>query len=252
MHFSRGVSLIEIAIVVTILPLIITAFILVLDKTMNDAHKLAKQAAYDSSNTLAMERLEHDIKLATGFGSTVSSPFSDPYQPVGGWDYAGSGTSDRVLILSVPATTVRENATTRTTVYKDSASFNCSTELAYNPIHTYRAIYFVDNSTLYKRFLTDTATATCNTQIQKQSCPVADIASWPGICQARDEVIATEVSGFSITYRQDNAGGALPDQYSDSSAPGLARSVTITLTLSDPSSSAPASSTMNQTISRVN
>lgn len=235
---SRGVTLVEIMIVIVMIPLIIVAFIFVLDNTLYSAHQTAARAEYQSAVARAADRLEHDIRLASAFTADISGPFGDDYEPTAGWTYAGTGADNRVLILSLPATTVRDGANSRTTVYEDTATYNCTTELRRNPVLTYRAVYFIDNGTLYKRFLTDTSTASCGAQIQKQSCPADDIASWPASCEARDEVIATNVSRFSIDYLQYGLSAPLPDQYTDTAAPTLARSVQITLTLSKTTSPA--------------
>jgi prepilin-type N-terminal cleavage/methylation domain-containing protein len=248
----RGVTLIEITIVITILPLIITAFILVLDKTLGDAKTVAAQSTYDITSSLAIDRMEDDVRASTAFNSSVSAPYSDPYQPVAGWNYVGTGSTDRVMILSLPATTVRENATTRSVAYQDSATYDCATQLTLNPIMTYRAIYFVNNATLYKRFLTDTTTPTCATQIQKQTCPSASIASWPSICKARDEVIAEDVLAFSVDYHQDRSADALPNQYTDTGALSIARAATITLKIGKITNSKSTTSTQTLRIVRMN
>lgn len=235
---SAGVTLVEVMIVIVMIPLIIIAFIFVLDNTLYSAHQTAARAEYQSAIARATDRLEHDIRLASAFNSDISGSFSDDYAPVAGWTYAGTGTDDRVLILSLPATTVRDGASSRTTVYEDTAKYNCTTQLQNNPVLTYRAVYFINQGTLYKRFLTDTTTDSCGVQIQKQSCPAADIASWPASCGARDEIIATNVSRFSVDYLQYGLDTPLPNQYDDVASVTLARSVQISLTLSKTTSPA--------------
>lgn len=247
---SRGVTLIEITIAIVMLPIIVTAFVLVLSNTMHNAHETAARAEYQSILASATDQLEHDIRLATAFHGATAAPFTDSYKPAS-WNYSGTGTDDRVLILSLPATTVREGANSRTAVYEDTGAYNCTTELQNNPILTYRTVYFVDNGTLYKRFLTDTSTATCAPQIQKQTCPADDIASWPSSCEARDEIVATHVIGFSIDYLQHGLAAPLPDQYSDDAAVALADSVQITLSLSR-TTSPDIRTTSTVTIARTN
>lgn len=251
-RFTAGVTLVELALVITIMPLIITSFVLVLDKTLADARHSALQANYDGDSAFAADWLEHDIRLAAQFNTDISSQFSDPYEPGGGWDYSGSGSNDRVLILSLPATTVRDGSDSRDIVHEDSGTYNCTTELVYNPILTYRAVYFVDNGTLYKRTLTDTTTATCNSQVQKQSCPAADIGSWPTICEARDEVLVTDVSQFSVNYYPAHDTDVLPDQYTGSEPLNVAQAAEITLTISEPGASTPVTSKITLKTSKVN
>lgn len=251
---SRGISLVEVTIAITLLPLIITSFILVLDKTLFEARNTAIQTALSSDASFAIDWLERDIRLATAFNPDIATPYEDNYEPSGDWDYAGNGTDQRVLILSIPSTTLRSGTSSRVLTHIDGGTYNCDEgdQLTYNPVLTYRAIYFVEDGDLYKRYLTDTATDRCNDQIQKQSCPAANQDSWPSSCQAKDELIASKVSQFSIDYYEANETTPISDAYSDSSTLLGARAVGITLTLSQTSGSDTIERTVNLKSSRVN
>lgn len=246
-----GISLIEIIIAITIIPLIVASFILVLDKTLTEARRTAIQTTLDSSSSFAIDWLEQDVRIATGFNSTVGGVYSDTYAPDGGWEYEGEGADNRVLILSLPATSLRAGTSSRILTHIDGA-YNCTTELTYNPVLTYRAIYFLKDGNLYKRYLTDTTTDTCNPQIQKQSCPVAQIESWSSACKARDELLATDVSEFSIDYYNASETTPIANAYSDSSVLSTAQAVGITLTLSQTSGSNTIDSTVSLKSSRIN
>lgn len=247
-----GMTIIEITIVVTMLSLVILGFMVSLDRLLSEARKTGAQANYDSLASSAIDRIEEEVRIASAFNPNISSPYSDPYAPSGGWDYSGSGTTDRVLILSSPATTMRERASTNIQTYQDSVTFNCTSELTYNPAHHYRAILFVDDGILYKRFLTDTTTALCNSQIQKQSCPSSSIGSWPSECRARDEVIARDVSEFAVDYYRSNEIDPMDDAYTEPDTLTDAVAVVVRLTLRQPAGGDPSSATVQFRIARTN
>lgn len=246
--------MIEVAIAITILPLIITSFILVLDQTLYEARNTAVQTKLDNESSLAIDWLEQDIRLSSEFKSTISTPFDDDYQPSGGWSYVGDGENQRVLILSIPSTTLRSGTSSRILTHVDGGTYNCDEgdQLTYNPVLTHRAIYFVSDGNLYKRYLTDTTTATCNDQIQKQSCPAANEESWPSACKARDELIASNVSQFSVDYYDPYETNPISNAYSDASTLSSAQAVGVTITVSQESGGNTINSTVSLKSSRVN
>lgn len=241
-------------VVIVVMPLIITGILVILDQVINSARTSSAQAELQSDVAFAADWLERDIRLATSFESTISSPYADAtYQPVGGWDYAGSGAADRVLILGLPATSLREGDGSRMLTY-ESDGYNCTTELTYNPVLTYRAVYFVDNGTLYRRVITDTGVTTslCNTQSQKQSCPAIDKPSWPSSCEARDEVLAENVTGFAVDYFDKGEETPIANAYSDSTVLATANAVGVELTLSMPVGDNPLDTTLYIRSARIN
>lgn len=249
--YAYGVTLIELLIVVTLIPLIIVSFIFVLDSIMRDAAESTAQAQLSSDVSFASDWLEMDVRSATNFESSIDTAYTDSYEPSGGWEYTGNGQDDRVLILSLPSTTLRDGTSNREITYQDD-TFDCSSQMTLNPIMTYRAVYFVDNGTLFRRLLTDTTTATCNDQIQKQSCPAADMASWPSSCEARDEILAENVAVFSIDYYNSNDELPIDDAYTDASTLLTAKTVGITITAAKTIGSETVESTVNLRTARVN
>lgn len=250
-RWSSGVTLVELLIVVTLIPLIIVSFIVVLDKVMKDAAESTAQAQLSSDVSFASDWLEKDIRSATSFEPTISSPYGDSYEPGGGWSYVGNGSDDRVLILSLPSTTLRDGSSNREITYQDDG-FNCSTQLTYNPILTYRAVYFVDNGTLYKRVLTDTSTPTCNGQIQKQSCPESEKPTWSSECEVQDEVLATNVSQFSVDYYNSNDDIPLDEAYTDDSLLVTAKTLGVTITTAKTLGSDTVDATITLRTARIN
>ena len=244
---QRGVTLVELVIVVTLIPIIILGFILLLNSILIDSKRSAISAAYQADLGFAMDRIEHDVKYAAGFATEITPPHSDSNQPSGGWSYAGSGDNKRTLILVSPATTLAQGANTRSIVYTDD-TFDCSTNMSYNPPLMYRSIYFLDGTTLYKRFLIDSTTDTCNGPgIQKQSCPTG----YPD-CGARDEIIAKDIREFSIDYYQARDDSPLPDQYTNPEQVSVADAVRIKITMTQPNNANPISESITLKTARVN
>jgi len=261
-RLSFGVTIIELTVVITILPIIIALFIYAVFASVNASTKSKAQLELDTGVRDAMNVIERDVRYSVAFDKTVPAEYSDPYGPnnsgtngAEAWNFTGvpAASSDRILILSVPATTQAGVSNAREPVYVDG-SYNCSTERTYNPEHTYITIYFVRGGTLYRRILTDTTTTVCNgPQNQKQSCP-ADIYPWNVICEAKDEVIATNVSSFSIDYYVNQVATPISNVYtsSDPDILNTADDAEVTLTLSRQFAGETISGTSTLRIAKVN
>lgn len=257
-----GVTIVELSIVVALIPLVIVGIVVILQLTLSDSKKVALQSTYDSEAGFSADWLEHDVRFASEFKSNIASPYTDVYPPAGGWKYQGSGPNNRVLILSSPASTSKQGNSTRVLSYKKDlrtvgVPFNCTNQLTYNEILKYNSIYFVKDKTLYKRYITDTTSPLCNDQIQKQSCPSELRASWSPKCKASDEIIAENVTKFSVDYFA--ASGTNPainspieDQYSDPTSLNEAEAVEINFVITQPNHANPISSNNTIRITRVN
>ena len=188
----------------------------------------------------------------------------DPYSTFsnnGPWSYAGNGTN-RVLILQSNATSDNPLTGSRQPVYIGSGVACDPANLQYDTLLTYDTVYFVKNSILYRRRLIDpgppaTTTQTCAPQqYQKLSCPtVAQLApsTRDGSCGADDEVIARDVSGFSVDYYTDGASTTKLDAYgADSGAVTAASSIGITLALGRPIAGETVTGSASLRVARIN
>jgi len=225
---------------------------------LDDGRESTLSSTYSSELEFAADWLERDVRFASVFNPGVTTPFADSYAPSGGWSYMGQGINKRVLILSSPASSLRQGTDTRVPTYIDGPEFDCSpAQMTYNPTLYYRSIYFLDGNTLYKRYLVDQTTPTCNSRIQKQSCPASQKASWPTLCGASDETIATNVTQFNVDYytsKDENPDTNLPipNQYSDPEKLGDAESVALQLTMTQPDSAKPVTATIKIRTTKVN
>lgn len=241
---SAGFTLVELLIVIMIIPILIAGFIFVIFNTVDAMSKSKQQLALTSQVQDAAYIMERDVRLNRGFNTVISSSYSDPYGPNSSgaaWNFAGISSDSRVLILSVPAVTSPSLNGDRDPVYLNSSLmtppptnvYNCTDQLHYNPVLGTRVIYFVRNSTLYRRILTNTTSPTCNNekQYQKQSCPPELRSTWNSICKAADEVIAKNVTQFSVDYYTDQDSAPISGQYSSSAPDALSDADSIGVTI---------------------
>lgn len=212
----RGFTIVELVIVITVLGLIFPLSIIIVN-SYKDTVFSDDKVKTSVLTQRALYYMDDSVRVASAFLTAVPSPYTDAYGPHNAgssgseaWSYKGDSAASRVLIIQSYATTVNANNTGRQPVYENTASFNCTTQIRYQPQLPFITVFFIKDSTLYKRTLTDTTTALCpgNSQQQKQSCPpyIAK-ASLDASCQARDEVLATNVSSFAIDYYQIATAG---------------------------------------------
>lgn len=251
-----GFSIVELAVVISIIPIITLVFISMLYSSIWQSRNAAAQAIYDNRAQLAIDWLERDIRYATSFTNSVDNAvYPDSYKYDGAnttaFNYTGTpaNANIRTLILTLPATSGNSYLESRTLVYQENP--NTCANASYNPPLLYTAVYFVKDRTLFKRTIPALASAVprCSTPTQLASCPRTS-----AICAStvpRDEIIATNVIGFSIAYynvRQTLIANA----YTNYAALADATSARVTLTLEEPSGSNKAKSTVDLVVTRAN
>lgn len=219
---------------------------------------------------VAMDAIENNVAIASSFLTATDSGISDPYPPTangGAWSYRGESTSSRSLILRSFSTTThpqQRGASSRLPVFIGSPSGSeCQTQnLNYNDAEEYNTVIFLKNSTLYRRVLVRTANQYCNPgQYQKLSCPsqvdltAAGQGTRNASCQADDEVLATNVTNFSVQYFDNVSDSTATNAYA-----GGASAVTVTdataleisLTVSGRNAGSGLTQTSVQRLSRLN
>lgn len=281
---SLGFTLVELMVAVILSGIVVTIFIAALMTMVSTAVLQKTQLELSQKNQIALDIIERDVRLATVFETAIPyTTFDDDYGPsntnegwAGSWSYAGSDANHRALILAQRATPESPLAAARTPVYvrgsvtnayaAQDASLNCTVynattnptgALTYNPKLPYYLVYFVRDSQLFRRTLTDTTTSLCDgeEQYQKQSCPAVD-ATPAANCDAQDEKIADNVAAFTITYYSldDDAVPTDIDAYT-SSDPNVLRdisNVVVTLRLQKTINGEQRDSTLSVRVSRVN
>lgn len=253
-NHETGYTLIELLTTMVILAILAGSVFMIYMDSYRDSTRKSVQATLDSSSQIAMSVIEHDIRYSFSYNTALPIGFTDPYgsdnsgTPI---TYKGASATSRALILAQYATTTNSLSNTRQSIYIQ-ATFNCGTNMYDNPKLPYTILYFIRNSTLYRRILTDTTTSTCNPpQYQKQSCP-PEVTPWNMLCKTADEVIADHVTNFSVSYY--SGSDTTPTDVYSSSDPAILDtmdSAEITLTLA-PQGGGPLSSSIKMRVAKVN
>lgn len=205
---NSGFTMVEVAVVVLIVGMLFPLFSFILNM-YHDAYFLDEKVKMNNEGAQALWYIEESVRISNSFLAVVPSEFVDAYGPnnagtagAQAWSYKGSSPTSRVLMTRNYSTTANALNTARQPVFKNSGTFNCTTEMFYQPQLTYISIYFVRNNTLYYRVLTDKTSPLCpgNVQQQKLSCPPEITSGRHASCEADDEVLARNVSEFSVKY----------------------------------------------------
>lgn len=247
---SKGFTLPELMIVIVVLGVLIGVLVTPLDDLYSANNQGLKEIVETGDVQGTLRDIESELVMAVEFdnANTVSDPSgsngntSSPTQWV--WTgIAGDGTSNRVLIAHMYATTElpkTDTDGTRQLVYEN----DCTTPAINN------IVYFVKDSVLYRRTIRSAATPLCNglTIAQRTSCAVGVVS---GACASapRDAKLIDNVSSFTVNYYQNpNSTSTIANQYTSTSAPGNSQTVSITLT----AGVAPAEKTSTIRITRLN
>lgn len=210
---ERGMTLVEVIIVIAIIAIMVPVFAVVLIGSYRDSSHTNERVQLINQAMQGVRFMEDGVKAANSYVVAVPSPYADAYGPnnlgtsgAQAWSYKGNSSTSRVLILSSYATTEALLGTGRLPVYRSDGTFNCTTQKQYQPKLEFLTIFFVRNGTLYKRILNDRVSPLCagEVQAQQESCPPEISAgSLDMSCQTRDEVLARNVVNFNVTYWQD-------------------------------------------------
>jgi type II secretory pathway pseudopilin PulG len=215
MKNQQGLTIVELTIVLVLMGLLMPILFVFLVNTYKDTFIFDDKVKTSTETKQALWYMEDNIKVSNAFLTKVPSPYTDVYG-IGDtvsanagqlWSYKGVPPSDgkRVLISQSFATNDNTLNTGRKPVFIKPAELTvCGGQMWYQPQLSYISVYFVKGTTLYKRVITDRASALCenNVQQQKQSCPPTITQSRDASCQANDEVLVNNVSSFSVQYFQ--------------------------------------------------
>lgn len=198
---KSGFTLVEMAIVAPILILTIGTFIYAIVMMTGDvmASRASNKLAYDMQ--YALNQIEADVKISGGFLDTSFTPTSPQ-----GLNDTASPFSNSALILNTYATTDNPLSPSRNIVYTNNPNI-CASGLAYqNQPLMLNTVYFVKNSTLWRRVIMPSDYATtanyCGTTWQQPSCSPGWISSF---CKTNDERLIEGLdttNGFQIAYNK--------------------------------------------------
>lgn len=256
-HKSQGFTLVEVTLVVSIMLVAVMLLFNVMWSMLNDSTAQREQLVLTYDRQTAMNIIESDIALTSRFLPTLDSGLTDPYLPTsngGVWSYRGDSSTARYLLLRSYSTTQNPLSSTREPVFVgDRTGPTCSvTGKYYNTVQRYNTIYFVKNGDLFRRRVVDTATLTCDDQYQKTSCPTGSTSS---SCKADDELLASNVTNFSVDYYASRSSNTKLDVYETGALPSLvttALDAEITLVVSKQAGGKTVTSQSTLRISKLN
>lgn len=259
-HKSQGFTLVEVTLVVSIMLVAILLLFNVMWSMLSDGTAQREQLIMTYDRQTAMNIIENDIALTSRFLPTLDSGLTDPYLPTsngGVWSYKGDSSTKRYLLLRSYSTTQNPLSSTREPVFIDGGGDCNTTDKYFNAIQRYNTIYFVKNNNLYRRRVVDTATATCDPQYQKTSCPsAADLgAAQSSSCGADDELLVGNVTNFGVDYYASRSTDTKLDVYTTGALPDLvstALDAEITLVVSKKAGGKTITSQSTLRISKLN
>lgn len=208
---KKGFTVVELLVVAPLVLLTIGTFITVIVNMTGDvlASRASNVLIYNIQD--ALSRIEDDIKLSTTFLAESNVTLSSPQGQ--GNDTTKfenvDATNGDALILNMLATTGNPLVATSGLIYlKDLPNSCTSTEIAQNTPMTTNVVYFVKNSTLWRRTImqSDYPTAGCSVPWQQPSCsPTLFVnGSWGSntFCKAQDIKLVDNInpSDFSVKY----------------------------------------------------
>ncbi len=263
---TAGFTLVEFAIVVPIL--IVTAIVLFDGLFAMIKSSTTERAQIDISyeKEAAVNAIESDNILASLYLPTNDATLTDPYTPTtnsGTWSYLGTSSTERALLMRVYSTYGSPLSSTRQPVFiGNPVGAECTgANIYFNDVQQYNVAFFIKNGNLYRRRLVDKTTLTCFAQYQKLSCPtVADLAAI-GIsprnssCDGDDELLAKNVTNFSINYYGTKTATTPLDVYAGGADPNLVTTAVdaeITLTINRTVSGQSITSTSTLRMSKLN
>ena len=214
---QKGFTLIEMLVVAPIVILAIGAFLTVIISMTGEV--LASRTANNLTYTVqdALNRIEQDVKMSSSFLATntvmgASQGYNDDATAFTNIE----GTSGTSLILNMVATTTNPVSTGSSYVYLKNKPNDCAAPQRNIPF-TYNVVYFLKDSTLYRRTImpsnyNDTTNTVCSVPWQQPSCSPTymDNQSASVFCKTKDIQLVSNVTAenFSVLYFNGEAATA--------------------------------------------
>lgn len=196
-----GFTLVEIMVVVPIVILVIGVLVVFLVTLTGDALMARERSSVAYTTQDALNRIEQDIRISTNFLPTSGTMIS-PQGSNGGTAAFSSPSSQ--LIIQQYATNGNSFYDARNLVYYSNRPNSCGGDYQYNEVMKVMIVYFVDDGDLRRRTISTPETATCDGgftsvgRAQYNSCKVTRYVN--DRCRVQDDVLASNVTDFSITY----------------------------------------------------
>ena len=204
-----GFSLVEMLIVAPIVILMIGIFVSAIVSMTGDVLSTRGSNALAFNVQDALDRIAADVKLSGGLLATNNIPLSAPqgYNNDTTNFHNADATNGTMLILNTYATTNNPQNSTQSLLYMSGQPYACnSTQIKQNPPVMFNIVYFIKNSTLWRRVIAPANYATVGCVGGSVGVPWQQPSCYPGIsgtiCKTQDQKLVEGVaaSGFSINY----------------------------------------------------
>lgn len=227
---AHGFTLVEVVVIAPILILVLGGFVVALVTMVGDTLASRDANALVFSTQSSLDRIEQDVRLATGFQSSSGIQQLPQGQDA---NYTGTAsftaTATNHLIMAVPATTVNPLDSSRQIVYYANQPNPCGGNQSYNTPLTATVIYFVYNNALYRRVIMPNYTLTAGQPNTVCAAPWQQNSCSPGYtnarCQTQDSKLLDNVSSLDLAYYSN------PMSTSDLGASNAASAVTLGVTI---------------------
>ena len=194
-------------VVVPIVLLVIAGLIAAMVSMVGDSMAANSRSATVYEVQDSLDRIEQDTRTAINFMGNFDY-FTAPQGEDGATQAFTSSGND--LILTQQATTASPYVNSRNLVYYDGQPSACGADPTGNRSLVLRTIYFVKDSTLWRRTIvnpwnqngTPDADTTCAVPWQRDTCPAGStVGSGPTYtCNGLDEKLLENVTSFTTTY----------------------------------------------------
>jgi len=229
---QRGFTLVEMLVVAPIVILAIGAFLTVIINMTGEV--LASRASNTLSYTVqdALNRIEQDVKQSSSFLATntvtLTAANAQGYNNDATAFTNVGGASDTSIILNMVATTGNPISTSSGYVYLKNKPNACAVAQGVNTPFTYNVVYFVKDSTLWRRTVmpttyTDTTNTVCALPYQQPSCSPAYMdanTATATYCKTNDIKLVEGVANtdFVVQYFSGESASTVNDTASNTSA----------------------------------
>ncbi len=205
----NGFTLIEMMVIAPMIILIIGTIVVSIVTLTGQSLAEGGRSQLISDVHDALDRIESDTRTSGAFLSTNNFTVSSPQGADEGSQkfVSVSDTNNDTLILNSFFTTTNPASPTRSLVYLPNTPFACGdASIAQNQVMTMNIVYFVKNSSLWRRVVATSnyASKPCPgvSAWQQPNCAAATMASNTSLCKAQDELVlaGVEPSDFTVTY----------------------------------------------------
>lgn len=220
---SSGFTIVEVIVVIVVGAILTGLLFGPLDDMYRSYNKNLFVVTRTADIHSALDTIASDLADSSGFVATKSvmeSPFGANNDETA-WSWQGEDEDHRVLLATGYATTIRKTADNADERQLTLLS-NCKTP------YTNTYVYFVRDSTLYRRIIANDNGHCASTGVaQQQTCALDTLGD---SCQAIDAVLCQNVTSFTVDYYDRSISNTpFDDQYTDQQVPPRAQVVNITL-----------------------